>query len=468
VSTSTSPTVAEDRTGTQFVLGTARQLTLDGRSEPVSEPCGRSKIPDFSDPPEAAAKPLTDDELFDPRQQSFTWRESRALVGRLTDYAATLDKWPSSQKRADLAVRQLKWCGLNARDDVELRRVERDDGRTSHHVAGTFHCGKPLCPSCASFVSRRRSEALADTAPHVAAAHPNARSFHCVLTVRHRPGVRLDALRACFAGAWEKLRHVREWRRGVVGFVRVTELTYSVRGGFHLHIHCLLTVREGADPEALRLAIRAAWSRLVGEDRTVKSKNKATGELTTRVVPGRSVDFEAQERSAAANGRRGWWSEITGGPHDTLEYLVSKVLREEVTAGGAKGGSRLWDLPPPQYFEAWYSMKGYRWFSTGGCWRVRPELEDDDAADELRETTGAVVGVCPQKDWQSVDYPMRAWMCGLVGSRTVDAVSLSRAWRTFLLYARQCRDEKDARVGDRPRYKPITTAIELDTARPVG
>lgn len=477
---SPSTNVPDSPDGAQFLLGPARQRTLSGGWEPASEPVypnGRTKkleVPAGNTP-----------DLFDERQIPFRWKERAATVAKLSaleESFVSVDaggrpviRKPKSHAAALTVRRAVQWCGLNARDEVQLRRVV-DVAGTSHHLAGTFHCGRALCPSCGPFVTRRRIEALSERAHEV--KDEGLRHFHVVLNVRHHKGVRWDALRETFSQSWPELRGLQAWRRSVVGFVRTIETTWSETNGHHFHVHALLTVRAGADVDELREAIRDQWERSVAKDREVcarlaQPKKKPGREAPPRrrcnacgadgnfhvytcptspgrVIPGRTVDFDAQERDAAAHGRRGWFSEVLGNPGDTLAYIVDKLLREDVAASHAKRGSRLWDLPARAYVEIWFASKGMRWFSSGGIWRVKPELEEEENADELRDSTGEVVGAIFRADWQAVPYDGRAWIAGLVNSRTLSPDVIAHAWRSFARIAAQYGKEKST-MKVRPR-----------------
>jgi len=372
------------------------------------------------------------------------------LVAALTAELPRLEHRPTSHARALTTKRAIEWCGLNAREEVSLRRVDALE-TTTHHVAGTFHCGRYLCPQCGPFAARRRLEALAEIAPAVSVI-PGARHFHCVLTVRHRMGVLWSDLRACVMEAWRELRESMPFRRGVRGFIRAAETTFS-GNGHHLHLHCVLTLEAGTDPDALRDAIRARWDSSV---RTARVIDRPDG--TVRALPGRTCDFEAQERAARADGRRGWWSEITGADvNDTIGYIVAKVLRTEVLASNVKRGARPWDLPARAFLEVWYASKGFRWFATGGCWKVKRAavLETEDGADDVRERTGETVGTIPRSDWQSVPREGREWIVGFVSSPDVLPSDVLRAWRAFSDVARgyaltKAKGTSTVRATDKP------------------
>ena len=78
------------------------------------------------------------------------------------------------------------------------------------------------------------------------------------LTVRHRYGDELAALRQGVANAWTRFINGAPWklfreRVGFVGFIRALEVTHG-GNGWHPHLHVVLLVQDGA-----ALAAELAW-----------------------------------------------------------------------------------------------------------------------------------------------------------------------------------------------------------------
>ena len=82
------------------------------------------------------------------------------------------------------------------------------------------------------------------------------------LTMRHHRGQSLAALWGALTGAWKAVREGSTWRSlGLLGFVRVIEVTHGVNG-WHVHVHALLVFHPGAvvDADAVGDRLFVPWS----------------------------------------------------------------------------------------------------------------------------------------------------------------------------------------------------------------
>jgi hypothetical protein len=310
-------------------------------------------------------------------------------------------------RRLHNAGEALARCGTKALAGEGTVDV-RSDGK-SRHFSGLAYCGRALCPNCGPFSAARRREALEALVPLVSAT--GGRSFHVVLTLRHHMGVRWKDLSSAVKGVFRTMRQCRTWGDSVAGFVRSDETTYG-RNGHHFHSHLLVTLKPGADADALKEWIEDYWQ------------------------------VRAREHGRTADWHDGWWSEVA--PADLLAVVrygtkqaaqepsqtLSHVLAGEVLGGASKRGSAPWDLPPVAYAEVWHDSKGYRWFGVGGCWKSAQvkAVESEEGAAEARETHGEVIGSVPREDWRRLPRELRRWVRGLAANRALSDADFMRSW----------------------------------------
>jgi hypothetical protein len=146
---------------------------------------------------------------------------------------------------------------------VEIRH-RRDEARA--HLAGLQTCGSVWsCPCCSErILAGRADELLRAIATHTATGGD---VLMLTLTMRHDRSQALgglwDALGEAWRSASSSARSVRELLRSV-DWVRRVEATHGANG-WHVHVHALLFVPAGTDPEPIGEGMFAAWGkRLVG------------------------------------------------------------------------------------------------------------------------------------------------------------------------------------------------------------
>jgi hypothetical protein len=86
----------------------------------------------------------------------------------------------------------------------------------------------------------------------------------CTFTMRHHRGQSLEELWDAARKAWQRSISGKGWTtgraRGVVGWVRVWEVTYGMNG-WHVHVHLVLVLRESATAEDLDLIAGGMFDR---------------------------------------------------------------------------------------------------------------------------------------------------------------------------------------------------------------
>ena len=142
---------------------------------------------------------------------------------------------------------RLRACG-RVRVGGEVAIVERG-GRC--HYCGLVRCGSVWsCPCCSAQIrAERAGEVQRVVAWHVEGAGVEGAQL-LTLTVRHRYGDELAALRQGLANAYRRFTRGEPWLRfrervGFVGSVRALEVTHG-GNGWHPHLHVALLVNDGA------------------------------------------------------------------------------------------------------------------------------------------------------------------------------------------------------------------------------
>ena len=122
------------------------------------------------------------------------------------------------------------------------------EGAPGERVAGwrgLASCGSVwACPRCAAVIGQRRAAELREALERWESWDSGCAAILLTLTVRHHAGQSLREVWDGLSRAWGRLTSGRPWRRwceqvGVVGFVRVAEVTYG-HAGWHVHLHVVL------------------------------------------------------------------------------------------------------------------------------------------------------------------------------------------------------------------------------------
>lgn len=169
-------------------------------------------------------------------------------------------------------------------------------------LSGLETCGSVWsCPVCAAKVAARRSEEIREAVE--AWEGQGGQAALLTLTMRHHRGHGLVGLWDALAYAWGAVTSGRAWvdwreRAGIVGWVRVVEVTYG-RNGWHVHVHALLLLGGGVDAgtvAALRASLVERWARAlarrgheawdVGQDLRLVDGPTASRDLSRYVTKG--------------------------------------------------------------------------------------------------------------------------------------------------------------------------------------
>ncbi|MDP2652100.1 MAG: protein rep [bacterium] len=113
-----------------------------------------------------------------------------------------------------------------------------------------------------------RRERAAEIAAAVE-AHGAERIFMLTLTVRHGETISLKTAREGLSACWSKFVSGSQWARfrsrlGIVGYLRVLEVTHAK--GWHPHLHVYLFVENPDQMDLEQYNFQARWRRLVGKN----------------------------------------------------------------------------------------------------------------------------------------------------------------------------------------------------------
>jgi len=134
-------------------------------------------------------------------------------------------------------------CGT-AGHNSELISLTRDGKKAG--VAGVFYCDSPwLCPTCAPRRAAQRANKVADVFKAVEAK--GGQIVFVTLTVKHGAGDSLSDLKKMVMEACRKARQGKPWKLAVeryeiAGVMVGPEVTYSLKHGWHFHLHVALVV----------------------------------------------------------------------------------------------------------------------------------------------------------------------------------------------------------------------------------
>lgn len=127
-----------------------------------------------------------------------------------------------------------------------LRVYENDDGESRSTIAAKHNCHSSwACPVCSPKLAVARSKILA---PQVSELLNRGYSAHLVtLTLRHDRGDDLASMFDAMGRAWTKLSSGKAWKKwrnpinlNKAEYVKGMDLTWSLRNGWHPHLHIAL------------------------------------------------------------------------------------------------------------------------------------------------------------------------------------------------------------------------------------
>lgn len=185
--------------------------------------------------------------------------------GHVSDNRERLERLSSSfELRARLRRlvddERVRVCGGRVYTDPTITTEEYEDGSRSSHWGGIVLCNRAGCPVCGAAKVRRFHDDVLRT------LSSGGTWQHVIFTVRHSSS---EGWGQVYDRLIEGLRSIgkglsgRIVMRDVEASIRATETTWSVRSGWHVHLHVLWKTRRHLLEEEKRL-VAAQWSASTG------------------------------------------------------------------------------------------------------------------------------------------------------------------------------------------------------------
>lgn len=158
-------------------------------------------------------------------------------------------------------------CGSVRSTGMAVNVMTGDDCRPHYYGKNLTWCGNVwVCPVCSAIIRSARADEMGEALDGWLADDAHGAKF-VTLTIRHSRDVSLSREFDVFADAWRSLASGRWWRgwrdaRGVVGYIRAVDITYSDANGWHLHWHMLMLTDGTGRDDVDGLAER--WREKVG------------------------------------------------------------------------------------------------------------------------------------------------------------------------------------------------------------
>lgn len=288
-------------------------------------------------------------------------------------------------------------CGLPGADTAAIgfRAVAVEGGGQRLAVDGVAHCGSARCPRCAPL---RAADVSARVGAILKAADKQGAAVaFLTLTARHDRKTKLADVREQMGKAWSALQRGGLYRRlqreGLLGIVRVWEVTWGPRTGWHLHCHALVIHQAGMD------AALQGGRDLSGRWIDVLGKYGLKAVMKAQDV--RPVDADHGVGDYGAKTLRGWGAaaELAAGWHKggkkparfSIPDLLALAAEGDVLAGA-------------RYAEAVAALKGQRLLVAGPRLKAALALDFDDIADEqppeLEEQPEEKLGLLTSAVWK--------------------------------------------------------------------
>ncbi len=117
-----------------------------------------------------------------------------------------------------------------------------DERNRTFKLHETTFCRVRTCPVCQWRRSMRHVARFLEALPKITAEYPNHRWLHLTLTVKNCAIRELRETIREMNVAWKRFMHLKAFKTAVLGYVRNVEVTRSLDGTAHPHMHVLLMV----------------------------------------------------------------------------------------------------------------------------------------------------------------------------------------------------------------------------------
>jgi len=279
------------------------------------------------------------------------------------------------------------------------------------HFAGLQTCGSVwACPCCSErILAGRASELLRAIATHRAGG---GEVLLLTLTMRHNReqalGELWDALGEAWRAASSGARSVRELLRSI-DWVRRVEATHG-ENGWHVHVHALLFVEAGTDPEPLGDAMFEAWGRrlvslgldapLAGPGMQIKRLDltNASGEVAEYLAKGHYEEVRPARLEEVRPARLAALELASAGKLARGQNRTPMQVLGDFVANGEATDAELW-----REWEA--GSKGRRALTWSRGARDRLVGEDELTDEELAQDSdggGDLVALIDARAWPAI------------------------------------------------------------------
>lgn len=286
----------------------------------------------------------------------------------------------------------IRACGFAAyRSHAVTFRCESVENHHRIAVDGVSYCGSVRCPRCAPVRASAISERVSKT---LEAAYNGGFSVAMMtLTIRHDRKTALSDERRVMTDAFQALQRGGLYRRlkrdGLAGLVRVPEVTWGARTGWHLHIHTLVIMKGDAVAAGRFLVDR--WLHLV----QVAGFSAA---LEGQDV--RPINRDSGLGDYGVKGLRSWGPALEmAGQWVKTGKRPGRMGVAELLALSSEGDK----LAGAKYAEAVRDLKGMRCMTIGPALKRVLGLTFEDPADEeaveVETQEGEVLGSLQPNVW---------------------------------------------------------------------
>jgi hypothetical protein len=163
-------------------------------------------------------------------------------------------------------LKALRNCGYGTipGKDVQLTVRPTEEGNRAG-FDNVLRCGSVWsCPQCAATIANGRAQQVRQIMK--TALEQDFSAAFATFTMRHRKHHKLRDLWSALSHGWARATGGNPWINdraagGIVGFVRVVEVTYSKKNGWHVHVHVLLVFNAQVTVEHARRYSHRMWDR---------------------------------------------------------------------------------------------------------------------------------------------------------------------------------------------------------------
>lgn len=284
-------------------------------------------------------------------------------------------------------------CGTAGFETTEITLTRNNNGAG---VRGVFYCDSPwLCPSCAPRRAAERAEKVQKV--FEATERKGGQITFVTLTVQHGKKDNLAGLKHIVNEAGRKAREGKPWklaqdRYNIVGSLVSPEVTYSLKNGWHYHLHLALVVLTNDEEKA-----EEAGEWLI--ERYMNYVAKLGGKTSRKAQDVTVVWREEDLAKYMAKGSAAWEVASAGATKTAASGSLSPW---DLAALAGKGDEKSASL----FLEYSAVMPGTKACvitkKIAAALDIKPEDDEDTEGVEQIEDEAEIVGVMPPSRWHKI------------------------------------------------------------------